>query len=399
MVFSMSDPARWAICLVGVGALASPLHSLFSGTDQYDLDSLNSEIRLDREYFLDLRAYRPFWQPEPAAPLPAAFVRASEGSLNTDQLFIQREAGFRAFLSTGTFLGYQLRQRDDLEETFMTQYFEAEARLGRSVTFRLTGQPTAKKQDSDIGFGIGVGHGGAWGALEQTLVDFNFNGKNQDNERDRRKLFNTVARGGWAGGPHALEFRWEWESPVEREQPDKNQVFYHRAQRGAVLWRTGAWAGDVTMEFHRRALEDLAGFLRQSFRKDAVRGGMAWSRSFFQLGLEAQRRRARFESDSSSEAFERDFWEILPYGEVRWRITDRWSVPAGLYGTWTWEDRREGTAPSKNLSYGEAKLALPLRVDFNAQSSLVLMTTWDINPPSLSSVFDGGNAMFRAQWP
>src|SRR5258706_15991528 len=104
---------------------------IFTGNDQYDLADLNSEKKINVEYFTHLLAYRPFWLPAPGEPLPRAFFRNSEGSIDTKELYIRREAGFRAILSTGTYLGYQLRQRDDFEEHFLLQLLDGQARLGR----------------------------------------------------------------------------------------------------------------------------------------------------------------------------------------------------------------------------------------------------------------------------
>jgi hypothetical protein len=379
-----------------------PAWSLFTGTDQYDLDNLNSESQLDQEYFLDLLAYRGFWTPQAGETLPSVFIRTTEGSLNTTRLYIEREAGFRSLFSSGTFLGYQLRQRDDLEESFLTQYFEGEARLAKNFSLRVTGQPTGKKQGSDLGLGAELRVGDGWVALENTWVDFNFNSKNEDNETDRRRLYDTVVRAGWAQGAGAFDLRWEWESPVERVRPEEGHVFFHRAQRGQLRWRAGNWKGDVALDLHRRALEDLGGIKQQLFKKEAIRGGIQWKKQLVKhqldLGLETHRRRSYFDGKDTTDEFNRDLLEIQPYGQFTWRNSNRLSFPVGLYGAWAEENRREASGTNVERQYTEWKLALPLRLDWSPQISFVLLTTWDLNPTASTAIFDGGNAMLQARW-
>src|SRR5687767_5897593 len=92
--------------------------ALFSGEEQFDRDDLNSERRLDPEYFIATLAYRPFWRDAPAAARPKAFARTTDGSISGDEFYSERDIGVHGAVRPETFVDYSLRQRYTPEEDF-----------------------------------------------------------------------------------------------------------------------------------------------------------------------------------------------------------------------------------------------------------------------------------------
>jgi hypothetical protein len=290
-----------------------------------------------------------------------------------------------------------------LEESFLTQYFEGEARLAKNFSLRVTGQPTGKKQGSDLGLGAELRVGDGWVALENTWVDFNFNSKNEDNETDRRRLYDTVVRAGWAQGAGAFDLRWEWESPVERVRPEEGHVFFSSGPTRAVKMARGELERRRRVGLTQASPGGPGGGSNNNCSRKKPSGGESNGKKQLvkhqlDLGLETHRRRSYFDGKDTTDEFNRDLLEIQPYGQFTWRNSNRLSFPVGLYGAWAEENRREASGTNVERQYTEWKLALPLRLDWSPQISFVLLTTWDLNPTASTAIFDGGNAMLQARW-
>jgi hypothetical protein len=378
--------------------------ALFTGIDQYNLADLNSEKRVDAEYFTHLLAYRPVWTPAPGEELPRAFFRTSEGSLDTKELFIRREAGYRAFFSTGTYLGYQLREHDDFEEHSFYQLLEGQYRLGRLFALRAFGQPTTLKQNSDIGGGVLIGTDALYLQADYTFVDFNFSNKNVSGETDRRRPSNTLLKGVWKTGSAAMETSFEYESPIKRALTDPDRVFNHEARRASVRFWQGDWRLTAEWEHHRRSIDDDAGVREQDFNKTAYRAEVEknWriTQKGVRTGLDLYRRLVVYESSTTANRFDRQRWEAVPYVEWDWVWSPKVSMPLGVYTAFTW-DRLATGASTERLSVTDNafKLRVPLRIDFNQDVSLVLSFTWNLAQIGGTRTFGGGNGMFQARWP
>src|SRR5688572_32798441 len=119
-------PARLiGVSLVCLGVLLpSAAVAVFTGDEHYSRANLDTESLLDEDYFLTLLAYRPFWRTPPAYSEPRAWARTTDGSLNENQFYIQRDIGVRGGMGDRHFLGYRLRQLEDLEQNFFYQTFE-----------------------------------------------------------------------------------------------------------------------------------------------------------------------------------------------------------------------------------------------------------------------------------
>jgi hypothetical protein len=380
--------------------------ALFTGNDQFDRDELHTEPLLDREYFLNLLAYSPFWLPAPAEPLPKAFVRTTEGSITSEEFYIWREVGFRGQVGERGLWGYQLRQQEDLDEAYFYQYFEAEAPIYGPLKFRIFGQPTAKKQHSDIGSGLWWEGGDAEGGVEATLVDFSFNEKNLDNQRDRRKLYNVRAkvqtrpRAPWKG-----EIAWEWDSPVEREFADDAEVFGFKRNGITAAAGWARWLLRTGWRREQRYLDPLVPAERlQDFRRTVVYSDFSWllkeGREPWRLGLQVQRRQSQFvEAGPSAASQDRLRWETNPYLTSDWRIRPKAVLESGLYMA-LGEERVQpfGQAPTRE-NYFQTILKTALRLDFNPQVSLVINPTWDIDQLFTARAFEGGNVQLRLLLP
>lgn len=369
--------------------------------DQYDPRDLNTERRLDPEYRSDLLAFRPFWEPPPGAPAGRAYIRNTEGSLDTDQLFIRREAGFSVNVATASFVGYRLRQWEDYEQRFFSQWFEAQARVIGPLSLRLFGQPTGKKQYSDIGFGAFVGDERRALQVDWTAVDFNFSQKNLDEERDLRKPQNWRLSGYWAGERLKVDAWWDLDTPLERDLAELNLLFNHRAWESGLRIFMGTWRASARLENHRRSTDDAAGRRTQDFAKSAYRGGLERDLSVggqsVLLGMELERRLTSFGSATPEDRFDRNRWWWNPYLQWSWRWTERLEMPLALYGSISW-DRLSAPGKPSAATAGEAKLAVPLLWRLRENATLRVMAAFDLDEVGSSRTFEGGNVAFDAHW-
>lgn len=372
---------------------ASPVAALFTGSDQYDRADLNSESRVDLEYALHLLAFRPFWEPAPLDPNPKALIRTTEASLSTDDLYIRREAEFRLPVSSGVWWGYALRQLEDYEQSSFDQAFAVRAGAARGPGLRFFGQPTAKKQDSDIGVGLDWQAEEGRALLAMRVVDFNFNEKNKADDFDRRRLYTLRAEAGWRWGETAVEGVWDLDTPVERELPEDDERFNHRAWASALALRNGPWSVRGYWENHRRSVDSLGtGVRQQDFHK--VAGGLRVEQdiplAMYRLrpGLGLERRWTNFSASVLADD-RKDRWQAEPYVEFDWSLTHRLSVPLGVYGAAGWDADGHCSA--------EATLRTPLRIDFTPDIRLVLNATWDIDEIGSTRTFDGGNVQFEGR--
>ena len=380
--------------------------ALFTGNDQFDRARLNNEALLDREYFTNLLAYAPFWDPLPASVNPGAFARTSEGSLTGEKLFIRREIGVRGRFHEKSFWGYQLLQEEDLEQSFFYQFFEAQAPACGPLAFRFFGQPTAKKQDSDIGAGVVLESRAAVLTLDGTWVDFNFNGRNLGSQRDRRDLYNLRARVQTpAGSRWRGEASWEWDSPVEREFPDEGNAFGQKGATARASAKTGRWLLRTSWKREHRNLVDLSsGTVVQDFRRQAWMGDAGW---FFKeggrpvrFGIRVHRRAADFRDGAiPSNSTVQSRWEVDPYAAADWGLGKKCVLETGFYAALGRENLRALAAPADPRRYAEAKLKTGVRVDFNPDVSLLINPTWDADRLFTHRTFDGGNIQLRARMP
>jgi len=376
--------------------LAVPVRALWTGDEQYDRANLNTERLVDGEYLTDLLAFRPFWEPPPMTQRPKASFRTTEGSLTTDYLYIRREADFRLAVSSGTWFAYHLRQLEDLEQQSLDQFFGLRTGSASGPGLRIMGQPTGEKQNSDIGFGLDWISERLRVVAMMRFVDFNFNSKNRDGNRDRQDLTNWRMETGWKDGDFAMEATWDFDSPVEREFTEEDERMGHRAWQAVWTGTYRRWNGRALWQNHRRSLETLStGQRLQDFHQQS--GGLRFDhtspfnrRHRLRPGLQWEYRSADF-SGSALPAFRETRWFAVPFVELDYRITERLTLPLGLYTAMTWQ-RRGRARPV------EWKLRTPLRVDFSPDIGLVLNATWDLDDIGTTRTFDGGNAQFQGRF-
>jgi len=384
------------LLILGFCWTAVPAQALWTGNDQYDRKNLNSERLVDAEYLTDLLAFRPFWEPAPMARRPKASIRTTEGSLTTDYLYIRREADVRLAVSSGTWFAYHLRQLEDLEQESLDQFFGLRTGWASGPGLRVMGQPTGEKQNSDIGFGLDWISERLRVAAMMRFVDFNFNSKNRDGNRDRKDLTHWRVETGWKDGDLAMEAFWDLDSPLDREFTDDDERLSHRAWQAAWSGAYRRWSSRAFWQNHRRALDTLStGQRQQDFHQQA--GGLRLdytaplhTRHTLRPGLQWEYRSADFSGDTLP-IFREKRWFAVPFLEFDYRITERVMLPFGLYTAMSWE-RHQTARPV------EWKLRTPLRVDFTPDIGLVLNATWDLDDIGSTRTFDGGNAQFQGRF-
>lgn len=386
-------PIRWALASC---FLAAPAWPLFTGDDQYDRTQLNTERLLDHEHFLDLLAYDPFWRPQLLELAPRAYVRTTEGSISSNEFFSWRQVGVRGDFGRGSFGAYHLEQRSDLEQDFFYQSFEIQTPSIGPVAFRVLGQPTARKQESDLGAGLRFAHEKSFLQLDFRAIDLFYSQKNLDNRSDRRKQKNISLVSGTSGTAGAIELRWDLDSPLLRAYGDEGTFFGYQGSAGELRWKREEWTADIGYESRRLTLDSLTtGGRLQDFRKGVIRGGIGNERSLRKhellTGLSVQRRRADYSDGTTANEFHQQRWESIPLLGLRWKLAKKVSLETTTTNAVIW-------IRGQKLAH-EAKLKTSLQISFTPDAALVLNPTWDHDQLGSGSSFDGGNVQFQARLP
>jgi hypothetical protein len=376
---------------------AVPAAAVFSGDEQFDRDDLNTERALDPEFFVASLAYRPFWRPAPAAARPQAFARTSEGSISGDEFLSDREIGVRGAIRRETFIEYRLNQHFSPEEDFLYQSFALQAEVVQGMALRVVGQPTGRKQNSDLGAGLLVGREGAGIRLDVTAVDLFFNAKNLVNEDDRRKHYNVRAVGERRTKEGGFEAILDFDTPLERDYRDENRIFSYDGVLAMLRGQHRSVSGELSFERDRLGTTSLADRgLLQHFQKEVWVGETAWHPHLGQhvgvLGLRLQRRDGDFDSREGQALVSQRRTEANPYVGAIWKFRDNLHLDTTVIHALTWWGGQRDPAADDFVLHARLKTAL--RLGLSEHVTLLLNPTWDLDKAltgEFGHTFDGGN--------
>lgn len=395
-----------------LGLLPDSSHSTFLRSE---MDVIDAEPLLDSEYFVDLLAFSPpleaEWEWELAlATRPAAAYRINGASLDCCSLLLQQEASFRRLLVQGLDFRYDLRQDSAKELDEFHQWLALEAGPWRWLSAGVFGEPTANKQDADIGW---LGRVSPLPGLSvyalRNSVDWNFNSRNATGETYAKRP-TTYEAGLEAWTPAGrIRPRVEVDTPLERLTPATGQRYRYRRTSAELRWdlppaqeRRPGYALRYRYEYKQEGLlliPDPSGrtldVQRSLHHLRAAAVLPAGKTATLEAGAEGLWRRARAELPGAAAPRSTTLrWEVHPYARLRRPLSERLvSELAGFmsYG----ELRRASPGASLHSTPVEAKAVLGLDFRFAGSGRIGLYSNFDLDDAD-RHVWDGGN--IRAQF-
>ena len=396
----------WIFLYLGTVGIPSS-HALFVKSQ---MERINPEPLFDSEYFLDLLSfsYPEEWLSSWRAS--SAAYRINGASLDCCDLYLQQELKFSRPLLDDLGFHYRLTQLEDKDRQELHQWLELKKSFTQGLSLGLFGEPTFRKEDSDIGLALGYQVTSlAVINLRHTWVDFNFNKRGSTTQRYKKKPSTEELSLLLARGAHRLAAYLEFDSPLERSVPDEGRSYSYRRTALNLEWHhsppeTWSKAVEYRYEFQKERnffdpdpLQASQDFQRHTHRLGASLSFSQGSRNSFEVGHILMMRRARSRNPLSSDQkilYRR--WESQPY--LRWhRTIPPWMVTelAGFLSTGENRGRRLNSAsPSFHETLFEVKLGTGVDFRFFSKSSISFYGTWDLDNPK--HPWDGGNV--RAQF-
>lgn len=373
------------------------------------MDTADTEPLFDSEYFLDMRAFS--WPRAWDDPWVAGSTAAKTGgyrinaaSLDCCALALDQGLVFASRLTPRLEFRFRFEHFDDKDRQEMHHWIELETALGRGWSAELMGEPTFRKEDSDIGLGVRW-RGGGWAfRLRRIAVDFNFNSRGSTKQSDSLKpwtdqlTLESPASGGTA------RLTAEFDSPSRRDDPVLRRSFGYRRELVRLGWETDAGlAPRVSYSYERQERNDryatqalgTSTDVRRRVHEASVSARLSrGDRDEFEPGAAAFVRSAQADdpfSPARGTSYKR--WELTPW--LRWR---RQMSPfllselAPFVAVGRNRVSREVAAVEQTII--EAKLNAALEFRWSAAARIGLNASFDLDDQS--HLWDGGNirAMF-----
>jgi hypothetical protein len=398
------QPRRTSGLIVLILLAAVPAAALFTSRE---MERIDHEPLFDSEYFLDTLSfsYPQDWDDLWHASTAPAY-RINGASLDCCDLMLQQELRLDKRLDRGLSFKFRLLQDENKEYRDFHYRIELEQRLGLGFSAAVFGEPTFRKEDSDIGFGLAHERPGLWrAALRHSFVDFNFNKRGSTSQNYQtypatdELLLDLKPAEAWTASAYL-----EIDSPLRRNVPDENRVFsYRRTTVDASLRHSPAdkFSSRLSYGYQFEAKGDLyaptpagrtsTSARRQVHRVRAAVEGRLTDRDRLEAGHLLLLRAARADDadDGSLGVFYRR-WEAQPY--ARWRRDVRPWLTTELASFLSFgEDRRRGAARAASLYHTVAEIKLGAGTDFvfGPSGRIGLYGTFDLDSPG--HPWDGGN--------
>ncbi len=367
------------------------------------MDRADTEALFDSEYFLDLRAFSwPRAWEDPWAASTGAY-RISGASLDCCDLYLDQGLKFARQLTPRLQFRFRYEQRDDKDRQEFHHWLELETALGRGWSVEVIGEPTYRKEDSDIGLGVRWRGGGFEARARRLAVDFNFNSRGSTSQRYSLKPYTDQLSLSHDGGAGRFWTAAELDAATRRDDPAAQRSFGYRRERVSAGWSgDGDLAPRVALSTDREerldrrataALGTSTDFRRRVNALEASarvrRGETEWEPGFAVL-----RRTAQADdpfNPASGVSYLR--WELQPY--VRWRreLSELVLVELSPFLS-LGEDRARRSAGLLSRRIVEAKTAAAVEWRFSPSAWIGLNANIDVDQPG--KFWDGGNvrAMF-----
>ena len=376
------------------------------------MDRIDVEPLFDSEYFVDLLSFSTpaVWDDIWSASTAPAY-RVNSASLDCCDLMLQQEFRFRKQLPHGLAFKFRLFQNEEKERQDFFYQMELEKKLGRGVSVSLFGEPTYRKEDSDIGFGLAYEPVPAFKAsARRTFVDFNFNQRGSTTQRYAAKpatdelALELTPGDGWKATAALM-----LDHPLRREIPDDARTFSYRRTNLALGLRqdlADRWSRWLSYSYDFEAKGDLYNpasasktsvtSRRQVHRVAAAVEGALSPRDRLEAGQGFLLRAARSDyANAPDEGLFYRRWEAQPY--ARWRRELKPWLVSELAGFLAFGEKRQRGANKGGTLYNglaEAKLGAGADFVFGPSGRIGVYGTFDLDTPG--KPWDGGaiRAMF-----
>ena len=373
------------------------------GEPSFDLTDLK------RENFLDLKAYQ--WRDDQNLTWQKHHNgwRSLGGSTSYHYNYIHSQVKLRQQLSQHSAFRFKLERESFFFQQPMNQeQIALDFQLNPTSSFSLLGAPLYRKAESDLGFGVTLGH---WPTryiqVEHMFIDPYFNEKNQtDASRfERMPSRNRVElRQPW--GDWSLSAQWQEDSPSIQSWPDQRQFYFH--QQSAKLRLA------YQLSHSRRAVLQSHYFYRaKDLQTSTSQGTQGMQHTAYDLFWVTERpiltqtigtrydlfTNQRTHNQTPQEQFDESMktWQI--YHLVLYQNTDRSRFEYGLYVGNASLSRDYLSLPALNSESNgtEAKLKLAWEYSLFPNSQFSLVSTFNLDGLA-QQLWDGGAMSFQSTW-
>ncbi len=323
-----------------LAALALPAGAYYRG-DEYKL----RDFRIDAEYFVDQDPLLPTWEERELSRNEPRIYRASAGSYTSKDLFSMHDLRLQQRIPDDFYFRFQYEADQDYDGIYERFQVGLAYALSPQVAFEVFGQPTARKQYGDIGYGLIYTRPGMRWRTDLILPNFKFDEKNKENGY----YLKTPLAGRLDG---ALAWTPEWEVftsttvdfPSETRFEDRRFDFAYRSMKPGLglIWRPAAnrrlWL-ETTGEWTRKHVTEFDPESPDTYRttRDVMDARVEW----LAPGPGAAQHRTGFRWVSLQEDNHQphapdpigdlDHATHLLYSDWQWPVAARKAVRLGVY--------------------------------------------------------------------
>jgi hypothetical protein len=371
------------------------------------MDRTDTEPLFDSEYFLDLNSFAWSRAWTDAWSASSSGYRVNGASLDCCDLYLDQTLLFTRRLTPKLEFRFHFVELSDKDRQEMHHWLEFEKELGGGWSAEIYGEPTYRKEDADIGFGVRWRRGGWEARVRRAAVDWNLNGRGSTTHRYSLKPYTDEVSARAPLGSWSLRLAADLDEPTRREVPDERRsFFYRRARAWAEAGTDEGWAPRLRWSYEAQAkintfATPAAGVSEEARRRVHELSVSARVRpsSIDELepGAALMLRSARTDlpgASASGTMYRR--WEAQPY--LRWRRSLSTSLTSELSPSFSFGENRlrrpGGAGPERYETVAEAKVGASLEVRFGTAGLLSFGGVLDVDKPG--KAWDGGNvrAMF-----
>ena len=395
---------RRALLAAAILLLAVPGRAVFTRSL---MERADTEPLFDSEYFLDLRSFAWSRANEDVWAASTGGYRVNGASLDCCDLYLDQALVFARRLTPAVEFRFRFVELSDKDRQESHHWIEFERDLGRGWSAEVFGEPTFRKEDADIGFGVRWRRGGWEARARRAAVDWNLNERGSTTQTYSLKPYTDELSLKAPLGSWSARLSADLDEPTRRLVPDERRSFFYRRLRAwAELGTDEGWAPRARYSYEEQAKIDTfanaaAGVSRDARRK--VHEAVASARirpgpdDELEPGAAFMLRAARTDlRDSPSGGTFYRRWEAQPY--LRWRRRLSTSLTSELSPSCSLGENRVrhpgGSEPERYETVAEAKLGATMELRFGASGLIVFGGVLDLDKPG--KAWDGGSvrAMF-----
>jgi hypothetical protein len=366
------------------------------------MDRVDTEPLFDSEYFLDLRSFAWSRAADDVWAASSGGYRVNGASLDCCDLYLDQSLMFTRRLTPGLEFRFRFIELADKDRQEAHHWLEFEKDLGGGWSAEIFGEPTYRKEDSDIGLGVRWKRGGWEARVRRAAVDWNLNARGSTTQRYSLKPYTDEISLRAPLGAWSLRLAMDLDEATRREIPDERRsFFYRRARASAAIGTEDGWAPSARYSYE---VQDKAntvspgGIGISEAARRQVHEALASARlrpgphDEFEPGAALLIRAARRDlpgAPSGGTFYRR--WELQPY--LRWRRSLNARLASEISPSLALGENRirypGGGSPERYEIVMEAKCGAMLEFAFGKSGRVSLGGVLDLDQPG--KAWDGGN--------